>query len=70
MEKNFYDRKGEFKEQLRRIINSYSIDNDCDMHDFVLAEYIIGQIETLRIALKKEKELYNKYVVGIDPYKE
>lgn len=43
----------EFKGRLTGLLNSYSIENECDMPDFLLAEMIVGFIQTVGEPIKK-----------------
>jgi hypothetical protein len=40
--------KKEFKKDLENLLNKYSIDNDCNTPDFILAEHLVGCIEILK----------------------
>jgi len=37
----------EFQEQLKRLINVHSIENVCDMPDFLLAETLVNSIRAI-----------------------
>ncbi len=37
----------EFRKELKQLINKHSIENLCDMPDFLLAEMIYGLIKTI-----------------------
>ena len=43
----------EFKKELENLINKHSIENLCDMPDFILAEMMIGIIQVAGKAAKK-----------------
>jgi len=43
----------EFKKELRDLINTHSIDNDCNMPDILLAELIVGAIKGIKKAKGK-----------------
>jgi len=42
-----------FKKELEHIINMNSIENECDMPDFILAEMLVGIIKEIGKASKK-----------------
>ena len=42
----------EFKKELERLINKYSIEKECDTPDFLLAELICGYIKSLKTIKK------------------
>ena len=42
----------EFKKELKQLINKHSIENECDMPDFMLAELLCNLIITIGIASK------------------
>lgn len=42
-----------FKDELRILINNHSIENKCDMPDFILAEMICNIIESAGKCIKK-----------------
>ena len=42
-----------FKKELERLINLHSIENFCDIPDFLLAEMVVTFIETVGITVKK-----------------
>ena len=43
----------QFKKELERLLNSHSIENECDVPDFLLAEMIIGFIQAIGLPIKK-----------------
>lgn len=43
----------QFKKELERLLNSYCIENECDMPDFLLAEMIVNFIKTIGVSIKK-----------------
>lgn len=43
----------EFKEELKHLINKHSIENKCDMPDFLMAEMIVSFIESVSTPIKK-----------------
>ena len=43
----------EFKKELEGLINKYSIENKCDMPDFLLAEMIVNIIEGVSNPIKR-----------------
>jgi len=42
-----------FEKELKKLINKYSIENECDMPDFLLAKMIVGFIKSVRKPIKK-----------------
>lgn len=49
------DNKIEFEKDLQHIINIHSIDNDLNIPDFILAEYLVGVIEAKKLADNKTR---------------
>lgn len=43
----------EFQKDLENLINQHSIENICDIPDYLLAELIVGFIQTLGPVIKK-----------------
>ena len=43
----------QFKRELAELLNSHSIENECDMPDFLLAEMIVGFIRGVGGPIKK-----------------
>jgi len=41
-----------FKKELEELINKHSIENECDMPDFLLAEMIVNIIKGIGIPMK------------------
>ena len=41
-----------FKKELEELINKHSIENECDMPDFLLAEMIVNIIKGISIQMK------------------
>ncbi len=42
-----------FRKALEQLINKYSIENECDMPDFLLAEMIVNFIKVVGVSNKK-----------------
>ena len=42
----------EFKKELEGLINKHSIENECDMPDFLLAEMIVNIIKGIGVPIK------------------
>jgi hypothetical protein len=40
-----------FLRELTSLLNRYSIDNECDTPDFILAEYLKNCLDTYRVAI-------------------
>lgn len=47
-------------EELRSLLNRYSIDNELDIPDILLAEYILDHIETLKKMNQKVNDWYGR----------
>ena len=45
--------RADFREKLQHLINSHSIENVCDMPDFIMADMICGIISQIGIASKR-----------------
>lgn len=45
-----------FKEELEYLINKHSIDNFCNIPDFILSKNIIAHIKSLKNTLQKVQE--------------
>ena len=45
-------RKHEFKKELESLINKYSLENESDTPDFILADYLIRCLEAFNISHK------------------
>jgi len=43
----------EFKKELKELINKHSIENECDIPDFLLAEIIVSTIKAVGPQIKK-----------------
>lgn len=50
--------KVEFKKELEQLINRFSLENDSDTPDFILAGYIQGCLETYTETVKKRDEWF------------
>jgi hypothetical protein len=49
-----------FEQELEDLINKYSMENDSDTPDFILAEYLIGCLEAFNKAVTKREDWYNR----------
>lgn len=55
---NEYDYKiAELLKCIQEKINYLGLDSDCGMHDFIIAEHLIGQFELLHRTHRNENEL-------------
>lgn len=45
--------KENFRTDLIKLLNRYSIENECDMPDFLLADLLIGTIKAIGKPIKK-----------------
>ncbi len=48
----------QFKKELEGLLNSHSIENECDMPDFLLAEMIVNFIQAVGKPIKKTLDWY------------
>ena len=48
----------DFKRELTTLLNRYSIENNSDTPDFILAEYILKSLEAFETATKIRDEWY------------
>ncbi len=51
--------KGSFRKKLSGLINSYSMENNSDTPDFILAMFLGDCLETFDKAVKRRSEWYN-----------
>ena len=49
----------QFKKDLEHLINLHSIENECDMPDFLLAELVVNFIKTVGISIKKNLDWHD-----------
>lgn len=47
-----------FEKELEHLINKYSIDNQCNTPDFILAKYMVKSLEPLRKMIDTRAEWY------------
>ncbi len=47
--------RASFNSRLSSLLNSYSIDNDCDTPDYILAEYLIKCLAVFKEAIKSKQ---------------
>lgn len=45
--------KKEFQTDLEKLINKHSVDNDLNLSDRIIAEYLIQEIHNLRLLISK-----------------
>lgn len=45
-----------FEKELEHLLNKYSIDNDCNTPDFILAKYIVDSLEPLKQMINTRAE--------------
>lgn len=50
----------DFKTELTNLINRYSIENQSDTPDYMIAEYLIGCLENYNKTLNKREKWYNR----------
>lgn len=46
------DKYHEFKRELASLLNRYSIDNDCETPDFILADYITHHLDDIALLVE------------------
>jgi hypothetical protein len=51
-------KKGEFYKELRNLLNRYSIENDSNTPDFILAEYLLSCLETFNTIVMQRSKWY------------
>lgn len=49
-----------FVEDLEALINRYSMENGSDTPDFILADYLVGCLESFETAIKRRDRWYGK----------
>jgi hypothetical protein len=49
--------KSSFESELEVLINRHSVDSHMSMHDFVIANMIIGILDSVRSAMRSEARL-------------
>ena len=54
------DNIGAFKKELERLLNTYSIENECNMPDFLLAEMIVSFIKAVGPPIKKTLDWHGR----------
>jgi len=47
---------GRFKKELEYLLNRYSIDNECNIPDYVLANYIVEYIKSIKGDRRKKAQ--------------
>lgn len=52
--------KSDFRIELEKLINKYSMEYDSDTPDFLLADYLIDCLRAFNILMIKRTEWYNK----------
>lgn len=61
--------KEEFKKELKRLINCYSMENGSDTPDFILAEYLTDCLESYDDAVRSREKWYGRKIkeVSVGP---
>lgn len=57
------DREATLQEELAQLLNRHSAENDSDTPDFVLAEYLIGCLETFNNAVDHRERWYGRTTI-------
>ena len=52
--------KGEFEKELEVLINKYSIENDSDTPDFILARYVVSCLGAFSAATTRREKWYGR----------
>ena len=52
-----------FKKELETLINKHSIENECDMPDFILAEMIVNFIKAVGTPIKNTLDWHGCYSI-------
>lgn len=52
----------EFAKELEQVINFHCIDNECNTHDFVLADLVVDMLQGLKKRNDRERVLSNSEV--------
>jgi len=60
--------KGNFIDDLRIVINQYSIENDSNTPDFILAEYLNSCLDSFASAIQKREQWVSKDKNQIDEH--
>ena len=48
-----------FEKELADLLNKYSLGNDCNTADFILAQFLQQIIEDLKLALEQRDDMHN-----------
>lgn len=61
-----------FEQALTKLLNAYSQENASNTPDFILAQYLLGCLDTWNAAIQRREEWYGREfkagTVGQDPY--
>lgn len=52
--------KEKFRKELECLINKYSIESGSDTPDFILADYLVGCLDTYNEAVKSREKWYGR----------
>jgi len=70
MDGNEPKEESNFREDLKNLINKYSLENGSDTPDFILAEYLVGCLELFDKGVCRRIEWYSGQLKGADSEKE
>lgn len=59
--------KETFREDLKSLINSYSIDNMCETPDFILADFLCAQITMFKVHVGERDKWFRKKTLSQKP---
>lgn len=57
----------DFQSELGSLINRYSKENESNTPDFILAQYLIGCLETFNAAVKRREDWYCSFIPSDPP---
>lgn len=49
--------KNQFKKELQRLLNFYSVDNYCNIPDYLLADLLVQHVELLASAVERGRKM-------------
>ena len=61
------NKESTFEKELENLINKYNKENGSDTPDFILAEYLLGCLETWNNSIKKREKWYDRVPKEVEP---